>query len=105
MLRQAYQNIHAQDVDNAVDRKYNDYVAHRMFPEVDKVRVPIPTEHVPGEHDPFKELGTTMCDMRDPRVMLTYKHGFGHEIPSRSPSDLEKIKEVIEKTVIRSEFV
>lgn len=43
--------------------------------------------------------------MCDPRVMLTYSHGFGHEIPSRSLKDLKKIKEVIEKTVIRSDFV
>ena len=90
MMRQAYQNIHAQDVENGVDRKYDDYVARRMFPEVDKVRVPIPTGHILGEHDPLKELGTTMCDVCDPRVTLTYKHSFGHEIPSRSPKDLKK---------------
>lgn len=105
MLRQAHQNMYAQDVENGVERKYNDYRAHRMFPEVDKVRVPVPTGHILGERDPLKELGTTMCDMCDPRAMLTYKHSFGHEIPARSPKDLKKIVEVIEKTVFRSDFV
>lgn len=105
MMRHAYQNIHAQDVEKGVERKYNDLRAHRMFPEVDNVRVPVPSGHVLGERDPQKELGMTMCDMCDPRVMLTYKHGFGHEIPARSPKDLKKIVEVIEKTVFRSDFV
>ena len=104
MMRHAYQNIHEQRVEKGVGRKWNDFVAHRMFPEVDKVRIPIPTGHILGEHDPFKDLGTTMCDMCDPKVMLTYKHEFGHEIPSRSPRDLKRIKDVIEKTVIRSDF-
>lgn len=88
-----------------MDRKYSDYMAHRMFPEVDKVRVPIPAGHILGEQDPLKDLGSTMCLMFDPRLMLVHKHGFGHEIPARSLKDLKKIKEVIEKTVIRSEFV
>lgn len=105
MMRQAYQNIHAKDLEKGVDRKYNDYMSHRMFPEVDKVRVPIPTGHILGQYDPHKELGTTMCDMCDPRVMLIYEHEYGHEIPARSPRNLKKIKELIEKTVIRSEFV
>ena len=105
MMRHAYQNIHQQDVENGVDRKYNDYRAHRMFPEVDKVRVPIPSAHILGELDPLKELGETMCEMCDKRSMVTYKHGFGHEIPARSMKDLRKIRDVIEKTVIRSEFV
>ena len=104
MMRHAYKNIHAQDVEKGVDRRYNDYMAHRMFPEVDTVRVPIPTGHILGEQDPLKELGTTMCAMCDPSVMLTYQHRFGHEIPSRSPRDIQRIKEVIEKTVTRSEF-
>ncbi len=105
MMRHAYQNIHQQDVEKGVERKYNDYRAHRMFPEVDKVRVPIPSGHILGELDPLKELGETMCEMCDKRSMLTYKHGFGHEIPARSMKDLRKIRDVIEKTVIRSEFV
>ena len=93
------------DVEQGLERKYNDYSAHRMLPEVDKVRIPMPTGQIFGERDPLKELGKTMCDMCDPRVILTYKHGFGHGIPARSPRDLKRIVEVIEKTVIRSEFV
>ncbi len=104
MLKQSYHNVFAQELEKGTVRTYSDFVAHRMFPEVDKVRVPIPTGHILGERDPLKELGTTMCEMCDPRLMLTYKHGFGHEIPARSPRDLIRIKEVIEKTVIRSDF-
>lgn len=105
MIRNAYQNVHSQDLERGLDRKYDDLVAHRMFSEVDKVRVPIPTGHILGDKDPLKEPSAAMCNMCDSRVMLTYKHDFGHEIPTRSPRDLRKIKEVIEKIVIRSDFV
>ena len=104
MMKLAYQDIHMQDVEKGVDRKYNDYVSHRMFPEVDHVRVPIPTGHILGEQDPLKDLGSTMCLMCDSRLMLVHKHDFGHEIPVRSLKDLKKIRDVIEKTAIRSEF-
>ena len=66
--------------------------------------MPIPTGHVLGERDPLLDLGSTMCLMCDPRLMLVHKHAFGHEIPARSTKGLKKIKEVIEKTVIRWEF-
>ena len=105
MMRHAYKNIHQQDVDNGINRRYDDYRAHRMFPEVDKVRVPIPSAHILGELDPLRELGETMIEMCDKRNTLTYKHAYGHEIPARSRVDLKKIANVIEKTVIRSEFV
>ena len=105
MMRHAYKNIHQQDVDNGINRRYDDYRAHRMFPEVDKVRVPIPSAHILGELDPLRELGETMIEMCDKRNMLTYKHAYGHEIPARSRVDLKKIANCIEKTVIRSEFV
>ena len=75
-----------------------------MFPEVDKVRVPIPTGHILGELDPMRESGEMMCEMCDKRSMLMYKHGFGHEIPARSMKGLRKIRDVIEKTIIRSDF-
>lgn len=104
MMRLAYKNIHEQYVDKRFDRTYNDYRARRIFPEVDKVRIPIPTAHVLGELDPQRELGETMREMCDKRCMLVYKHAFGHEIPARSRVDLRKIAGVIEKTVIRSEF-
>lgn len=76
-----------------------------MLPEPEKVRVPLPTANVLGERDPLQKSGTAMCTMCDPRLMLTCSHGFGHEIPFRSPRDLKKIEEVIGKTVIRSEFI
>ncbi|KAL9103459.1 MAG: hypothetical protein Q9163_001487, partial [Psora crenata] len=60
MMRNAYHDIHAQVVEKGLDRKYNDYEAHRMFPEADKARLQMPTAHILGEHDPFKEQGTTM---------------------------------------------
>lgn len=105
MMRAAYQHIPTQDLEKGLDRKYDDLIAHRMFAEMDKVRMPIPTGHILGDTDPLKDSGAAMCNMCDPRLMLTYKHEFGHEIPTRSSKDLRKIKEVIEKTVIRSEFV
>lgn len=105
MMRAAYQHIPTQDLEKGLDRKYDDLIAHRMFAEMDKVRMPIPTGHILGEKDPLKDSGAAMCNMCDPRLMLIYKHEFGHEIPTRSSKDLRKIMEIIEKTVIRSEFV
>ncbi|KAL8719829.1 MAG: hypothetical protein Q9225_003207 [Loekoesia sp. 1 TL-2023] len=104
MMRYAYKNIHAQDVEKGVSRTYDDYRAHRMFAEVDKVRVPVPTGHILGEQDPLREFGEAMEKMCEPGLMLSFKHRFGHEIPARSPRDLRRIKEVIEKTVLRSEL-
>ena len=104
MIKHPRQKIHAQTEEQRVEPRYEDYIAHRIFPEVDKVRVGVPTGHILGERDPIRESSLTMSAMCDARVMLTYKHGFGHEIPTRSPRDLMRIKELIEKTVIRSEF-
>lgn len=104
MMKNAYVDVKRQNLDNEAEKEYEDYRAHRFFPEADKVRVPVPSAHILGELDPLKESSLAMCEMCDKRVMLTYKHGFGHEIPTRSPRDLQKIKEVFEKTVIRSDF-
>ncbi|KAL8699911.1 MAG: hypothetical protein Q9201_005738 [Fulgogasparrea decipioides] len=107
MMRHAYKNTHAQDLEKGVSHhKYSDYRAHRIFPEVDKVRVTVPTGHILAERDPLRELGEGMMKMCEPSLRLSFKHGFGHEIPpARSTRDLVKIKEVIEKTVMRSELV
>lgn len=105
MMRHAYRKRHTQDVEAGVERKYDDYRAHRIFPELDKVRVPMPSAHILGENDPMRELGEATVKLCDDRLTLVYKHGFGHEIPTRSLKDIRKIKDVIEKIVIRSNFV
>ena len=105
MMRFAYQRIHQQVVDNGIDRPYSDYEAHRMFAEVDTVRLREPTGHILAELDPVRELGEAMVQMCDPKVRLCHEiKGFAHEIPYRSAKDMRKIAEVVEKTVRRSEF-
>lgn len=104
MMRFAYQKIHEQDVEGGVQRDYDDYRSHRMFPEVDKVRIEVPSAHILGAKDPLYELSVRMCEMSDPKVSLKYEHGFGHEFPVKSQRDMRKLGEVIEKTIIRADF-
>ena len=104
MMRVTYHKIVALDAEKDVKREYDDFRSRRMFPEVDKVRVGVPSAHILGKKDWQFELGAMMGGFCDPEVRLMYKHGFGHEIPARSPRDIWMIKEVIEKTVIRADF-
>ena len=104
MMRFAYQKIHEQDVEGGVDRDYDDYRAHRMFPEVDSVRIGVPSAHILGAKDPLYELSATMVEMCDPNVSLKHEHGFGHEFPIKSQRDMKKLGDIIEKTIIRADF-
>ncbi|KAL8684109.1 MAG: hypothetical protein Q9224_006607 [Gallowayella concinna] len=84
------------------------YTSHRFFPEIDKVRIPIPTAHILGTQDSLLESGIRMTEMCHGKVMRVYKHAGGHEIPSRigknGTRDVERIRETVEKTVQRAEF-
>ncbi|KAL8808018.1 MAG: hypothetical protein Q9182_000296 [Xanthomendoza sp. 2 TL-2023] len=84
------------------------YTSRRFFPEIDKIRISIPTAHILGTQDALFESGAKMTEMCDAKVMRVYKHARGHEIPTRwgrnGVRDVEKIRDVIEKTVQRAEF-
>ncbi|KAL8810421.1 MAG: hypothetical protein Q9200_002589 [Gallowayella weberi] len=84
------------------------YISRRLFPEIDRVRISIPTAHILGTQDAFFESGTRMTEMCEAKVMRVYKHTGGHEIPTRMGKngvrEVEKIREAIEKTVQRAEF-
>ncbi|KAL8646919.1 MAG: hypothetical protein Q9226_006657 [Calogaya cf. arnoldii] len=84
------------------------YRSHRFFPELDQVRISIPTAHILGTQDSVFESGLRMTAMCEGRVMKVFKHGGGHEIPRmvgrNGGRELQGIREVIEKTVQRAEF-
>lgn len=88
-----------------MNRKYNDVVIHRMFLKINKIRILISTKHILDENDLLKKLKATMCNMCNLRIMLIYKHKFKHKILTCFLIDLEKIKEIIKKTIIRSKFI
>ncbi|KAL8727065.1 MAG: hypothetical protein Q9166_006308 [cf. Caloplaca sp. 2 TL-2023] len=88
-------------------KDYSDIVSHRIFPELDTVRISIPTAHILGEKDSVFESGLRLIEMCDPILMKVYKHAAAHEIPGRSGGggrDLAKIGEVVEKTVARADM-
>ena len=82
---------------------YKRYVTRMFHPEVDKVRIQIPTAHVVGRNDPVRDASLKLVDMCDVRYVSVYEHKGGHELPKTADS-LQRIKDVIQKTVMRSEL-
>ena len=82
---------------------YKNYITRRIHPEHDSVQLRVPTAHILGKADWAYESGKKLREMCDMDSALTWEHSKGHEIP-RNGIDVLKIKEIIEKTVTRSEF-
>jgi hypothetical protein len=82
---------------------YETYITRRMHPDHDTVRLQVPTAHILGRTDFAYEGGKKLRDLCELRYSHTWEHSGGHTIP-RVGIDVLKIREVIEKTVSRSEF-
>ena len=80
------------------------YVSRKFHPEVDAARLPVPTAHIVGKEDEHRGSGLKLAEMCDKRYANLYEHKGGHEMP-RTATDMQKIKDVILKTVTRSELV
>ncbi|KAF2667283.1 hypothetical protein BT63DRAFT_289093 [Microthyrium microscopicum] len=82
---------------------YENYHVRRMHPDYDTVRLQAPTAHVLGRVDFAYEGGKKLRALCEPGYSQTWEHPGGHAIP-RNGIDVLKIKEIIERTVSRSEF-
>lgn len=75
-----------------------------IHPEIDRIRIDMPTLHILGKHDQVCGSSHKLIQMCDERHVNVYEHGGGHEV-SRTVGDLQKIRDLILKTVARSELV
>lgn len=76
---------------------YQKIRTRRMHPEVDKVRLSIPTGHAISKND-FAYVGSQMLrQLCDSRLMSTMEHSAGHAIP-RNVLEARKFRDLIERT-------
>ena len=76
----------------------------RFQPEVDPVRIEIPTAHIVGKHDEVSDSSHQLIRLCDEECAGVYEHAGGHEV-WRTAGDLQIIKSLILKTVARSELM
>ncbi|OKL56915.1 hypothetical protein UA08_07742 [Talaromyces atroroseus] len=76
----------------------------RFHPEVDTVRISIPTAHVYGKNDPYLSQSVQLVNMSQLDLVRAMDHGGAHDIP-RSNSVTKAIADTIEKTIMKSEFM
>ncbi|KAJ9656590.1 hypothetical protein H2198_004824 [Neophaeococcomyces mojaviensis] len=84
----------------AFDRQ--NYYTRVYHPEVVLTRLNIPTLHVFGKVDEVYEGAKRMAELCDAKSRLIYEHKGGHEMP-KNKVDLLRIKDLVEKTVARSQ--
>lgn len=78
-------------------------IIQRFHPDFDKLRIKIPTAHIYGALDPWREQSRKLVDMCEQSVMSSYEHSGGHEVP-RARDVSEKIRAVIEQVMSKSLF-
>lgn len=79
-------------------------MTRKWHPEIDAVRLQIPTAFVFGREDELFEGGKEMMGLCDSRYVCgEYVHKGGHEIP-KARADQMKIADLIMKVVQRSEL-
>jgi hypothetical protein len=83
---------------------YEKYLIHRMHPDHDTVRLQVPTAHILGRADFAYEGGKKLRDLCELRCSQIWEHPGGHSIPRTPGIDVLMMREIIEKTVSRSEF-
>ena len=76
----------------------------RFQPEVDPVHIGIPTAHIVGKHDEVSDSSHQLIQLCDEKYAGVYEHTGGHEV-WRTADDLQMIKNLILKTVARSELM
>ena len=84
----------------AFDRR--NYYTRSLHPEIVQTRLHIPTLHVLGKADDVYEGSKHMAELCDAKLRLIYEHKGGHEV-TRDKIDLLRLKEMVEKTVARSQ--
>ena len=83
---------------------HDQHPIRRFQPEVDAVRIEIPTAHIVGKHDRVSDTSHQLIRLCDERYAGVYEHDGGHEV-RRTAGDLRMIQNLVLKTVARSELV
>ncbi|KAL4867996.1 serine hydrolase FSH [Aspergillus spectabilis] len=73
---------------------------YNMFhPDVDEVRIRIPTAHVYGRQDDWRRHSMELRGLCCPQLQIEFEHDGGHEVPRHAS---EEICDVFEELVIRA---
>jgi hypothetical protein len=75
-----------------------------MEPDVDTVRISIPTAHVMGKRDAAYGQSLRLLGLCQKSLASVWEDSFGHEVPKR-PEQSRKIVELIEEVVMKTELV
>ena len=83
---------------------HEEHPVRRFHPEVDQIRIELPTAHIVGENDEVSDSSHQLIQLCDEKYAGVYEHAGGHET-WRTAGDLQMIKNLILKTVARSELM
>ncbi|KAJ5096784.1 hypothetical protein N7456_007505 [Penicillium angulare] len=84
--------------------KDNDYLRPRCFhPELYDDRLELATAHLWGERDIFDPHSRKFFQLCDSDLARSHQHDGGHDFP-QSWDDNERFSEIIQKTVLKSQF-
>lgn len=89
---------------DAVVGKENDHLRPRCFhPDLYDGRLELATAHLWGERDLFNPHSREFFRLCDPELATFLQHDGGHDVP-QSWDDNERFSEIIQKTVLKSQF-
>lgn len=76
----------------------------RFHHDHDTMRIGIPTAHVIGKEDGYREQSYALLKLCNPALAVSMEHPGDHEVP-RTAEVTRAIADVIQRTITRSEFV
>ena len=76
----------------------------RFHPDIDQVRIELPTAHIVGKHDQVSDSSNQLVQLCDEKYAGIHEHAGGHEVSSTA-DDLQVIKNLILKTVAQGELM
>lgn len=83
---------------------HQEHPIRRFHPEVDQIRIELPTAHIVGKTDQVSDSSHQLVQLCDEKYAGVYEHDGGHEV-WRTAGDLQMIKNLILKTVAQSELI
>ena len=87
-----------------IEKPENAHLRPRCFhPDIHQERISIPTAHVWGAGDSFRSHAKELVRLCEPSVAAVYEHGGLHDVP-HSLEDNKIVSEMVQKTILRSEF-
>lgn len=94
------------EVRRTIDGPYDheQHPVRRFHPKVDQIRIELPTAHIRGKTDEVSDSTHQLIQLCDEKYVGVYEHAGGHEA-WRTAADLQMIKNLILRTVARSELM